>query len=101
MLAVVDTVHTANLGYGSKLGMGFVRSPDTKMVTGVVTDPSSDADVRIRVLGRGRFVVRDRLGRHDVTDGEPIIVADSTGGRHQVVLHAFDTNAASPVATRR
>ena len=53
------------------------------------------------MLGRGRFVVRDKPGRHVATDGEPIIVTDGLGGRHQVVLRAFDTKAASPVATRR
>ena len=101
VLAVVDVIHAANLGYGVKLGMGFVHAPGTRQVTGVVADPSKKADVRIRNVGRGRFVVRDRLGRRIATDGEPIIVVDSVGGRHEVVLRAFNTNAASPVVTRR
>ena len=46
VLAVVDVVHTANLGYGSNLGMGFVRDPASKRVTDVVAD-------------RGKSAVRD------------------------------------------
>jgi hypothetical protein len=101
VLAVVDVVHAVNLGHGSKLGIAFVHAPDTHRVTGVVADPTETADIRVRYLGRGRFVVRDRVGRRIVTDGEPIIAADSVGGKHEVVLRAFDTNAASPVSSRR
>ena len=70
-------------------------------MTGVVADPSPTADIRIRHLGGGRFVVTDRHGAHDATDGVPIIAADAMGGRHDVVLRAFNTNAASPVSSRR
>ena len=100
VLAVVDVVHTANLGHGSRLGIGFVRDPGSGAVTGVVADRGSKADIRVRHLRGGRFVVTDRLGRHVATDGEPIVVADSVGGRHDVVLRAFDTKAASPVTSR-
>ncbi len=101
MLAVVDVVYTANLGYGRKLGIGFVHPPGSKEITGVVADPGPKADIHIRHLGGGRFVVTDRGGAQDATDGVPIIAADAMGGRHDVVLRAFNTKAASPVSSRR
>ena len=94
MLAVVDLVHTAHLGTGSKLGIGLVRHPGGGGLSGVVEDRRSTADVRIRYLGRGHFQVTDRSGRRVATDGESIIVADAVGGRHQLVLWAFDSRRA-------
>jgi hypothetical protein len=99
VLAVVDVVHTANLGYGSSIGIGFVRDPVTKRITEVVSDKGKSAEIRIRHRKDG-FVVTDRHGKHVAPDGEPIVVTDSLGGRHDLVLRAFNTNAASPVATR-
>jgi len=101
VVAVVDVVHTANLGHGSRLGIGFVRAPGTRRVTGIVADRGPNADIRIRYLGRGRFEVTDRVGRHVTTSGEPIVAADSVGVRHELVLRAFATKAASPVSSRR
>jgi hypothetical protein len=101
VVAVVDVVHTANIGHGSNLGIGFIRAPDSRRVTGIVADQSKNADVRIRKLRGGRFAVRDRTGRHEVDDGEPVVIADSVGTRHSLVLRAFATNAASRVASRR
>jgi len=101
VVAVVDVVHTANVGHGSRLGIALVRPPGSRAVTGIVADRGSHADVRIRKLRGGRFEVRDKTGRHVVTDGEAVVVADSIGVRHSLVLHAFDTNAASRVASRR
>ena len=100
VLAVVDVVHTANLGYGSKIGMGFIRDPETKRVTDVVADKDKTAEIRIHHMSGGRFEIRDRHGRSVVNDGDPIVVTDALGARHEVVLRAFNTNAASPVATR-
>ena len=100
VLAVVDVVHTANLGYGSNVGMGFVRDPDTKRVTDIVSEKAKTAEIRIHHMSGGRFEVRDRHGRSVATDGEPIVITDGLGARHEVVLRAFNTNAASPVATR-
>src|SRR3954452_8112265 len=68
VLAVVDVVHTANLGYGSTIGIGFVRDPVSKRVTEVVSDKGKSAEVRIRHKKNG-FVVSDRHGRHAVADG--------------------------------
>jgi hypothetical protein len=101
VLAVVDVVHTANLGRGSKLGIAFIRSPKDNRVTGVVADPDPNADVRVRPIGRGRFAVTDRLGRRVAASGESVVVVDAVGGRHELVLRAFDTNAASQVSSRR
>jgi fibronectin type III domain protein len=101
VVAVVDVVHTANIGHGSKLGIAFVRAPDNRQVTGIVADPGRQADVHIRQLRGGRFEVKDRMGRRLATNGERIVVADSVGVRHSLVLQAFATNAASAVASRR
>ncbi len=100
VLAVIDVVYTANLGYGSKLGMAFVRDPDTKRVTDVVADKAKTAEIHIHRISGGRFELQDRHGRIVATDGVPIIVTDGLGARHEVVLRAFNTNSASPVATR-
>jgi hypothetical protein len=100
-VAVLDVVHTANIGHGSSLGIAFVRNPSTRAVTGIVADRGPQADVRIRKLRGGRFRVTDRLGRHDVADGEALVIADSVGVKHGLVLRAFETKAASRVASRR
>jgi hypothetical protein len=100
VVAVVDVVHTANLGHGSKTGIRFVKDPSTRRLTGLIADRGPEADIRIRHLGGGRFVVRDRLGRRIATAGESIITADSVGVRHELVLRAFDTKAASQVTSR-
>jgi hypothetical protein len=101
VVAVVDVVHTANIGHGSNLGIGFVRTPDSRLVSGIVADHGKQADVRIRKLRGGRFAVKDRTGSHVVEDGEAVVVADSVGTRHSLVLHAFATNTASRVAGHR
>jgi hypothetical protein len=101
VVAVVDVVHTANIGHGSNLGIAFVRAPETRQVTGIAADPGRQADIRIRHLRGGRFEVKDRMGRRVATNGQAIVVADSVGVRHSLVLHGFDTNAASAVASRR
>jgi hypothetical protein len=100
VLAVVDVYYTANLGYGSTVGMGFVRDPDTKRLTEVVADKGKTADIRIHRMSGDRFEIRDRHGRSVATDGVPFAVTDGHGARHEVVLRAFNTNSASPVATR-
>ena len=99
VLAVVDVVHTANLGGGNRVGLSFVRAPGSRVVTGIVADKSSNADIRIRLLPGGRFAVRDGAGRHMTQSGDRIIAVVG-GVRHELVLHAFETNAATPVARR-
>ena len=101
VIAVVDVIHTANIGHGSRLGLTLELVPNTRRVSRIVVDRTANADVRIRHRRNGTFVVRDRVGRHEVGDGDPIVVADSVGVRHTLVLRAFETNAASSVATRR
>jgi hypothetical protein len=101
VVAVVDVIHTANIGHGSTLGLAFVQSPETKRVTGIVAERGKKADVRIRRLGRDRFEVRDKTGSRVVGNGDTVVVADAVGGRHSLELRAFSTNAASQVATRR
>jgi hypothetical protein len=100
VLAVVDVVHTANLGGGNRLGVSFLRAPDSKVVTGIVADKGPNADIKIRLLPGGRFSVRDGAGRHVTSSGERLIAVVG-GVRHEIVLHAFETNAASQVSTRR
>ncbi len=101
VVAVVDVVHTANLGYGSRLGLGFVRDQPNGQITGIVSDRSRKADIRIRVVGGDRFEVADRKGRNETTSGQPVITVDSEGARHQVVLRRFRGATASPSSSTR
>ena len=100
VVAVVDVIHTANLGHGSNLGIAFIRAPGSRVITGIVAEKADAADIRIRYLGRDRFSVRDTAGRHIATSGEPIMVV-AGGVRHELVLRAFDTMAASQATVRR
>jgi hypothetical protein len=101
VIAVVDVVHTANIGHGSTLGISFVRPPGGREVTGIVADRGRTAEIRIRRKRRGGFTVTDRTGSREVEDGSALVVADGNGVRHSLTLRAFATNAASRVATRR
>jgi hypothetical protein len=101
VVAVLDVVHTANVGHGSKLGIAVVRAPDSRAVTGIVADRGPQADIRIRRVRGGRFEVRDKTNRQIVESGDPIVVIDSLGVRHGLVLQSFATNSASRVASRR
>ena len=100
MLAVVDVVHTANLGYGRKLGLGFVRSGSTAGVTDVVAEKGKAADIKIRNLGGGRFEVTDPAGKRSCTEAWRH-GRRSLGGSARGRAAGVQTNAASPVATRR
>ena len=100
VVAVVDVVHTANLGYGSKLGIRFVKDPTTRRLTGVVADRGPEADIKIRHLGRGRFEVTDRMGRRTATRASRSSPRTRSAVRHELVLRAFDTNAASQVTSQ-
>jgi hypothetical protein len=95
VVAVVDVVHTANLGYGSRLGIGFVRGGSSGEVTDIRPDRSARAEIRIRALGQDRFEVTDRFGRHTVRGGEPVVATDSLGVRHSVTLRGFRPGTAS------
>src|SRR5262249_59748546 len=55
VIAVVDVIHTANIGHGSNLGLAFVQSPETRKLTGIVAERGRKADVRIRRLRHRRF----------------------------------------------
>jgi hypothetical protein len=101
VVAVVDVVHTANLGHGRRLGIRFVRGPHSRYVTEIVPDRGPKADIGIHPRSGGRFVVTDRAGRHTTMSGEPIVLEDSMGVRHEVVLRAFATNSAAAVSSRR
>ncbi len=70
------------------------------MITGIAAEKADAADIRVRYLGRDRFSVRDTAGRHIATSGEPIMVV-AGGVRHELVLRAFDTVAASQATVRR
>jgi hypothetical protein len=97
----LDVVHTANVGHGSRLGIAFLRPPDSRAATGIVADTGRTAEVRIQRLRGGRFAVRDKVSRKVVADGEQVVVVDSLGVRHSLVLQAFETNSAARVASRR
>ena len=99
VVAVVDVIHTANIGHGANLGIAFVR--DGRTVTGIVAERGAGAEIKIRRLRGERFAIRDKSGRRVIENGAPIGVVDANGVRHTLVLQAFATNAASAVATRR
>ncbi len=99
VVAVVDVVHTANLGNKSQLGIRFERHG--RVVDGIAADRSKNADIRIRQLRGDRFRVKDREGAHIVESGEPVVVVDSAGMRHEVVLRRFAGKAASTASARR
>jgi len=100
VVAVVDVVHSLNLGHGSNLGIQFVRGPDGRLSGGIVADRGRRPEVRIRRLRGDRFQVTDRAGRRVTASGEPVVAVDRSGGRHAIVLQAFGTISATE-ATRR
>ena len=99
-VAVVDVVHTANLGGGSNLGLSFVGAPRSRQVDGIAAARGRKADVRIRKLRGDRFRVEDKRGSQVVESGQPVVVVDTSGIRHELVLRAFAGKAASAVARR-
>ncbi len=100
VVAVVDVVHNANLGNGSRVGFDFVRDPVSKRVIGIEPARGRKSDVRVRRLRGDRFEVTDKAGHRVGTSGEAIMAVDPTGGRHALVLRAFDTRAAGVEARR-
>jgi hypothetical protein len=101
VVAVIDVVHSANLGHGSRLGFDFVRDPATRAITGIVPSRDAKAEIRIRQRRGDRFEVIDRTGRHVAVAGEPTTATEANGARHQLVLRAFATNPASVAPARR
>lgn len=97
VVAVVDVAHTANLGYGSSLGLRFVRTQPRGAVTGIVSDRRRSTDLRIRHRGGDQFEVTDHAARYVTTSGEPLIVVDALGARHQLILRRFRGVTASAV----
>jgi hypothetical protein len=95
VVAVVDTVHTANLGYGSRLGIRFLRAHPRGTVTGIVSDRSRSTDLRIRHRGGDRLEVIDRARSYATTSGKPVMIVDSLGTSHQVILRRFRGSTAS------
>ena len=93
-VAVVDVVHTANLGGGSNLGIRFERNG--RLIDGIVAAKGRKRDIRIRKHRGDAFEVRDSVGTHVVASGEPVVIVDS-GTRHELVLRAFEGKAASGV----
>ena len=101
VIAVVDVIHTANLGNGSKLGIKFVRPPDSREVDGILADRSSTAEIRVQRLRGDRFKVTDRNRTYETESGEAVVLVDSKSVRHELVLRAFAGKAASAVSDRR
>jgi hypothetical protein len=99
VVAVVDGIHSANLGQGSRLGIRFVRDLDTRRVTGIAAERLRP-DVRIRRLRGDRFEVTDKMGRRVTLSGDMVPVV-AGGVRHALVLQAFATNPASAASSRR
>ena len=96
VVAVVDVVHTRNLGHGSSFSIA-VKPEGIDKVRG------GRSDVRIQYLGKERFRVFDRGDRkQEATAGVPLRVVDGRGTSHELVLWAFATpSAAAAEASRR
>ena len=101
VLAVLDGVHSANIGKRSRLGIEVVRPEGSRQVSEIVANRGKKADFRVTMRRGGQFRVTDKARSQDVASGDMVIVVDSIGVRHQLVLHAFSTKSASAVATRR
>ena len=101
VLAVLDGVHSANIGKRSRLGIEVVRPPGSRQVSEIVANRGKKADFRVTMRRGGKFRVTDKARSQDVASGDMVVVVDSIGVRHQLVLHAFSTKSASAVATRR
>jgi hypothetical protein len=101
VVAVVDVVYSANLGHGSRVGFEFVRDPISKRVIAIYPDRGKKPDVRVRILRGDRFEVIDMAGKRVTASGEPVVAVDPEGGRHRLVLQAFETHAAAEVESRR
>ena len=101
VLAVLDGVHSANIGKRSRLGIEVVRPPGSRQVSEIVANRGKKADIHVTMRRGGKFRVTDKARSQDVASGGMVVVVDSIGVRHQLVLHAFSTKSASAVATRR
>jgi hypothetical protein len=101
VVAVVDTVHSANLGGGSNLGLALLGGPYARQLEGISAAKGKKADVRIHKLRGDRFRVTDKRGSQEVRSGEAVIVESRNGVRHELVLRAFEGRAASGVTVRR
>ena len=101
VVAVVDVIHTANLGNGSRLGIAFVREGPRGEVTGIVAESGKKAEIRIRHRRGDQFEVTDRDNRRVTASGDPVVVTDSKGVRHQVILRRFSTATASSASANR
>lgn len=101
VVAIVDNVHSANLGGGVDIGLALVGGPYARQLDAIAAAKPKKADVRIHRLRGNRFRVHDRQGRQDAKSGEAIVVTGPNGVRHELVLRAFEGKAASPVTVRR
>jgi hypothetical protein len=101
VVAVVDTVHSANLGGGSDLGLALIGGPYARQLEGIAAAKGKKADVKIHKLRGDRFRVVDKRGSQEVHSGEAIVVEGRNGVRHELVLRAFEGRAASGVTVRR
>jgi hypothetical protein len=82
------------------VGLSFVHAPGDKHVTDVVADKTKTSDLKIRNLGNGRFEVTDRHGKHQPTEGLPIIATDIYQGRVNCLSRLTRPTAAAPPSAR-
>ena len=72
VVAVVDTVHSANLGGGSDVGLALLGGPYARQLEGISAAKGKNADVRIHKLRGDKFRVTDKRGSQEVHSGEPV-----------------------------
>ena len=102
VVAVVDVIHTANLGHGSSFGIGLTRTPATGQTTGITRASGAKVDIQVRYRGKERFQVTDRNGRvQEATAGQSLVVVDPRGNSHSLVLWAFATPSAAAAEAGR
>jgi hypothetical protein len=70
------------------------------MVTGIASDRSRKADLRIRLRGGDQFELTDRDRKYVVSSGEAVVAADALGTRHQIILRRFRGATASAFSNR-
>ena len=107
-VAVVDVVHTANLGHGSKLGIGFVQAPrqaaDRRRRRPTGRTPTSRSATSVAAASRSdrRQAQRDRgRGHHHRGLGRRPARGRAAGVQHQRGVAGDHAGLSPRVATRR
>jgi hypothetical protein len=94
VVAVVDTVHSANLGGGSNLGLALLGGPFARQLEGISAAKGKKADVKIHNSSVAYPVPRPPTSVPAARDvhasGEAVFVESArTASANELVLRAF------------